>query len=82
MIAAIWAFIRGIGSKAWLYLGIAAAALITVAMIFRAGKQSVQVDGLEDQLKNVGIRNEVENAVRRAGPDAVHDELQRDWRRD
>jgi hypothetical protein len=58
------------------------AALAAVGLVFRAGKRSAQVDGLERQLDNARIRDDVENEVRRAGPDAVHDELMRDWTRD
>lgn len=58
------------------------ALLLAVAKIFGAGRRAAEADGMRQQLDNVGKRNEIEDQVRRAGPDAVHDELRRDWRRD
>lgn len=74
-------FLKGIGLKFWAGVVIFFTLVAGIAKIYSAGRKSAQADGMQQQLKNVRVRNEVENDVRRAGPDAVHDELHRDWQR-
>jgi hypothetical protein len=81
-LVAIWSAAKSIGPKAW---AVIAAVGAVAALYLKArgdGRRAAERDGMAEQLDNVRIRNDVENDVRRAGPDAVHDELQRDWRRD
>jgi len=78
----ILGFFGGIGLKTWAYLAAFFALLAALAKVYLAGKNAARVEGLENQLDNVKVRNDVENQVRRAGPDAVHDELRDKWTRD
>lgn len=61
--------LKGIGLKVWGYVAAGLAVLSAVAMIFRAGKRSAQIDGLQKQLENVEKANEIEDRIDRATPD-------------
>lgn len=56
-------FLTGIGAKAWAYVGIAVAVLAGLAKVFYAGKKEAQVEGMQEQLKNVETRDKVETAL-------------------
>lgn len=76
------ALLKTLGLKFWAGVVIFFTLVAGVVKIYSAGRKSAQADGMKQQLENVQVRNEVENEVRRAGPDAVHDELRKDWSRD
>ena len=75
-------WLGGIGLKTWGYIAAFFALLAALTKIYSAGKDSAKVEALQDQVENVGKRNDIEQEVRRAGPDAVHDELRNKWTRD
>jgi len=54
---------------------------LIVFMARRAGRKSAQYDAVVDALQAAKTRDQVDDQVRRLGPDAVHDELYKDWKR-
>lgn len=56
-------FLTGIGTRALAYVGIAVAVLAGLAKVFYAGKKEAQVEGMQEQLKNVETRDKVETAL-------------------
>jgi hypothetical protein len=47
----------------------------------RSGRIRERLDNAEATIDAGKTRNTAEDQVRRLGPDAVHDELRRDWKR-
>lgn len=64
------------------YIMAGLAVLALLLGVYRSGRKSAQVDGMEDKLENVKVSNEVENEVRLTDPDSKRDRLFDKWSRD
>jgi hypothetical protein len=68
-------------SRVGAYFGIALSVVAVLFGVYRTGKKSARVDGMERQLENVKVRNEVQDDIMRSDPDSNRERL-REWQRD
>lgn len=78
----LWSLAQRFGLTALKWAAVALAVLLVLLGTRSAGRNAERVDRLEQTLKNVRKRDEVENAVRRAPDGAAAKLLLERWSRD
>lgn len=74
-------FVSLLRSRVGGYIAAGLAVLALLFGVYRSGKKSAQVDGMENQLNNVKVRNDVEQDVATSDPASKRERLQQ-WTRD
>jgi hypothetical protein len=68
-------------SRVGAYIGIALSVVAVLFGVYRTGKKSARVDGMERQLENVKVRQDVEKDVSSPSNDSIV-RLRDEWSRD
>lgn len=84
MIAAIWSAITGSRVVRWVAIGLAALAAVWAygAGQRRRGREDARADAAHQALRNMEVRRDVEDAIRRSGDGTAADRLRERWARD